>query len=205
MANMLSKLDLSVARFANRMKNSIGKVLSPICKVITLSGDGGIAFIAVSLLLVFFRSTRQAGVVSLLAMAIGTIIANAIIKPLVARQRPFRTTTSLFYKFWMDAGVFPAGGYSFPSGHTTAAMSFAAALFLCLPGGAAGLLFLIPIVMGFTRIYFGVHYATDVLAGMLLGLFCTLLGMLIFNRLLLWDDFSSWISMEGTGIPLPRR
>ena len=191
MAKMLS-CDLSVARFANRIKQSIGRVLSPLCKVITLSGDGGITFIGISLLLVFFRTTRQAGLVSLLAMAIGTVIANAIVKPLVGRKRPFRTTISLFYKFWVDAGVLPAGGYSFPSGHTTAAMSFAAALFLCLPGGWMWLAFLIPIAMGFTRIYFGVHYATDVLAGMVLGLLCTLLGLFIFHRLLLWDAFADW-------------
>ena len=60
-------------------------------------------------------------------------------------------------------------GYSFPSGHTTAAMAFGLSVFLCFKKKWSWVFLLIPLIMGFTRIYFVVHYTTDVLGAILVG------------------------------------
>ena len=84
---------------------------------------------------------------------IGGFLTSSIItqglKRIVKRDRPYITYPFVDKK---DAG----GGYSFPSGHTSASFCTATSL---------SLLFL----NGFSRIYLGVHYPTDVLAGAVIG------------------------------------
>ena len=87
----------------------------------------------------------------------------------VARARPFADVDSEYYSFWKAAGSLAVSDYSFPSGHTTAAMAFGASLFLVFDKRYSWAFLLIPVLMGFTRIYFGVHYTTDVLGGMIVG------------------------------------
>ena len=125
-------------------------------------------------------------------MAIGTVIANAIVKPLVGAQAPLPHHHLAVLQVLVDAGVLPAGGYSFPSGHTTAAMSFAAALFLCLPGGWMWLAFLIPIAMGFTPHLLRRALRHRRARGHGAGAAVHAAGLFIFHRLLLWDAFADW-------------
>ncbi len=165
----ISQLDLWAAESAHGLLSACGGWLTPVLKVITLSGNGGAIFLALSLLFLIFRRTRKLGATGLIALAVGAVLTNLLLKNLVARPRPFADPDSVFFTFWTEAGSLEEGGWSFPSGHTTAAMAFATALFLRENKKISWLAFLIPLLMGFTRIYFGVHFATDVLAGLLVG------------------------------------
>ena len=106
--------------------------------------------------------TRRCGTAILLAMALGLILGNGILKNLIARPRPFITYTEL-------VPLVQVGGYSCPSGHTLASFTAAAAVFSFYkkPGAAA---LLLAALIGFTRLYVGVHYPTDVLFGAALGI-----------------------------------
>jgi undecaprenyl-diphosphatase len=106
---------------------------------------------------------RRAAVSGLESLAVTALVANAIVKPLGGRRRPDQ-----------DPNVPPArrislpGSHSFPSGHTAAAVSFAAGVGRVMPSGGVALYSLAALV-GYSRVHTGVHYPGDVLAGALLG------------------------------------
>lgn len=132
----------------------------------TSLGDAGVLFIAVAVLMLCFKRTRKTAITAFLALVIGFVCTNLILKLLVARPRP-----------WLDvAGLIPlineSDPNSFPSGHTTCAFAFASALWHVAPSAwmkwsalAAAVL------MGYSRLHVGVHYPSDVLTGVLVGCF----------------------------------
>ena len=103
--------------------------------------------------------------------AVSVLLTEVLLKNIVGRARPFADESSVFYTYWTDAGSLPAGGYSFPSGHTAAAMAFATALFFSFRKDLSWLFFLLPLAMGFSRVYFQEHYLTDVVASFAVGFF----------------------------------
>ena len=172
MLNVLTftnSFDHTIAKWANDVFQSTNEILSPLLKLITNLGNMGFIFIMISLIMIFFKKIRKIGMIVLFSIAIGFVLTNLILKNVVARPRPFIDETSDYYLWWKEAGSMIESGYSFPSGHTTAAMAFGLSLFLCFKKKWSWVFLLIPLIMGFTRIYFVVHYTTDVLGAILVG------------------------------------
>lgn len=172
MINLLiftNSFDYTIAKLANDVFQSTNEILSPLLKLITNLGNMGFIFILISLIMIFFKKTRKIGVIVLFSITIGFVFTNLILKNVVARPRPFIDETADYYLWWKEAGSMIESGYSFPSGHTTAAMAFGLSLFLCFKKKWSWVFLLIPFIMGFTRIYFMVHYTTDVLGAILVG------------------------------------
>ena len=97
----------------------------------------------------------------------GGFILSAIVtqamKKIIKRERPFHTYSFIKQR---DAG----GGYSFPSGHTSAAFCTATSLSLLFPKWyVIAPAYLYASAVGYARMYQGVHYPTDVLAGAIVG------------------------------------
>lgn len=172
MLNLLTftnSFDHTIAKWANDVFQSTNEILSPLLKLITNLGNMGFIFIMISLIMIFFKKIRKIGMIVLFSIAIGFVFTNLILKNVVARPRPFIHETSDYYLWWKEAGSMIESGYSFPSGYTTAAMAFGLSLFLCFKKKWSWVFLLIPLIMGFTRIYFVVHYTTDVLGAILVG------------------------------------
>lgn len=110
-----------------------------------------------------FKRTRKTGVLSLLSMGLEILLVNVALKNLIGRERPFQKIDGL------EILCHRPHDYSFPSGHT--AISFAAATAVFLGGykKLGALLLLYAVLVGFSRMYLGVHYPTDVIAGALIG------------------------------------
>lgn len=142
-------------------------------------GDNGLMFLFISALLLCFKRTRRAGILGFIALAIGALTTNVVLKHLVSRQRPYVTDPSLVPL------IFTNDMNSFPSGHSTAAFASATAWFMGLGRRCRwrAALFALPLLMAFSRMYVGVHYPTDVLAGLLIGVAAGLLAYLLWRWL----------------------
>ncbi len=131
---------------------------------ITHLGDAGLIWIAIGVVMLFFKKYRKCGIMVLISLALCAVLTSGVIKPLVGRLRPFHIKEMVPY-------IAPPSGYSFPSGHTSSSFTAAFSIFLCHKKEGAAALFL-AVLIAFSRLYFYVHFPTDVLAGALLGVLC---------------------------------
>ena len=164
--------------FWHSVAESIGLIFTPIMEAVSLTGTGGICMIILALLLLCFPKTRKSGLCIAFAIAIGAIITNAALKPLVARTRPYEAS-SVFREYWQFVGAHSESDLSFPSGHTTATV--AAMLALVFSGGKKYLYPAVPyiVLMCVSRNYLVAHYATDIIAGFIIGAVAAILAALI--------------------------
>lgn len=103
-----------------------------------------------------------------------TAAATSAVKNIVRRPRPYKCCPDTL------RCLQPVTGFSFPSGHTSFAFSAATSLSLLYPKWyVVAPAYLWAASVGFSRLYIGAHYPTDVLAGALLGTTCALLTHLL--------------------------
>ena len=153
------------------LQSAFGDVIFPI---ITLFGEFGIFWIAIALVLIIIPKTRKIGLGMGLALLLGVILCNAIMKPLAARIRPYAyllehdgIKIQLIVKEMWD--------YSFPSGHTIAC--FEAAVVLRKYTKKWGIpAIILAILVSFSRLYLFLHYPTDVLVSVVLGILIAFLA-----------------------------
>ncbi len=132
--------------------------------LITVLGNGGIFWIAVSVVFLLIPKYRKAGLAMGIALLMGLVVCNLTLKPLCARIRPYD-----FYGEAMQLLVATPHDFSFPSGHTIA--SFEAATALALHNKKLGIPALILAgLIAFSRLYLYVHYPTDVIVSIGLGI-----------------------------------
>ena len=141
--------------------------LNPLVEFYTSLGNAGLLWIVLSVGMLCFPKTRKAGILALLAMGLGLLCTNVALKHLVGRTRP-----------WIDvAGLIPlvqeGDPNSFPSGHTCAAFAAGLVWWRALPWQSGRILAVVlAVCMGLSRLYVGVHYPSDVLAGAVVGALC---------------------------------
>lgn len=148
-----------------------GGVFTPLFKFITFLGNGGWAFIVLAVICLLFKKSRKVGLAIGVSLMLGGILTNVILKNLVDRTRPFFADEK-YREFWQCAGALKVGESSFPSGHATATATAMTALFLTANKKWSWLGFILVAVMCLTRVYFTVHYTTDVIAGAIIGGIC---------------------------------
>lgn len=144
-------------------------VLDALAVFLNYAGEHGEIWIAFTLLLLLFRRTRKAGCAMATALVLYLVAGDCILKPLFARPRPCDIRPEMLTL------VARPHGWSFPSGHT--ASGFAAAFALWFQNRRLGVPALVlAAFIGFTRLYLYVHFPTDILGGIALGLAAGALG-----------------------------
>ncbi len=142
---------------------------------ITHLGDAGYFWIALGLVLLIPKKTRKSGFAILIALLCDLVLCNMILKPLVARPRPFaiQEITLLIPK---------PGEFSFPSGHTAGSFTAVFALFFRKEKKLWPACMVLASLIAFSRMYLYVHYPTDILGGIVVGLICGFVGNLLVSK-----------------------
>ena len=157
----LLELEFSILYFIQGLHTPF---LDRFMTAVTSLGDKGWFFIVLGIILFCFKRTRKMGAAVLLSLAAGGLIGNVVLKNLVMRDRPC----------WIDESVRlliqNPKDFSFPSGHTLASFETAVSIFLYNRKWGVPVIVLASVI-ALSRLYLFVHFPTDVLSGMALGIF----------------------------------
>jgi len=139
------------------------KFLDAIMVFITSLGDAGILWIFIALILLVTKKYRKYGMIIAASLLLGLLIGNILLKNLVGRERPFASREDI------ELLIHAPRDFSFPSCHTLSSFAAAGSIYyMNKRWGLAALI--IAALIGLSRLYLYVHFVTDVLAGMLIGL-----------------------------------
>lgn len=137
-------------------------ILTNIMKIITFLGSALSIILLTVLLIIVVKGKRNK--ILILINVIVTTLLNQLLKNVFQRGRPFDS-------------IIEESGYSFPSGHSMVSMAFYGFLIYLVyksnikyKGLIVGLLSVLIVLIGISRIYLGVHYPTDVIGGFTLSL-----------------------------------
>ncbi|MDR2090153.1 MAG: phosphatase PAP2 family protein [Clostridiales bacterium] len=156
----LNEFELGILRWIQEVFQSA--FLDTAMPYITKLGDGALVYVVCVIVLLCFKKTRKIGVAIGIAMLLELLVVNVAMKPLFARTRPYDAS---------EVGLLieKPSDYSFPSGHTAGFFAFAVTVLLFdkrfgIPA------VVIACFVALSRLYLFVHYPTDVLAGLIIGI-----------------------------------
>lgn len=149
--------------------------LDALMPVITHLGHG-VVWTILGLIFIFTKKYRFNGICIITALTVTVIISEFIIKPLVLRERPYMLNPEF-------ALLIPEpSGTSFPSSHTSTSFASALQFFgINRKAGIAALIF--AAIIAFTRLYLYVHFPTDILGGIILGILMGLATIFISEKI----------------------
>jgi undecaprenyl-diphosphatase len=152
--------------------------LTPLFWALSYSGLTQIQALVALVLLRWERTKHYTLPLLVTLLVSGTLIAQ-VVKKLVPRERPSNLAISVPQEEWL--------ANSFPSGHTTTSFAFATMLLLMTWGSRNAWIgrwaMVWAVAVGVSRVFRGVHWPTDVMAGACAGVFGACLVYLILRRL----------------------
>lgn len=177
MFETITTVDLKILDFiAEYIKCGFLDKLMPI---ITKLGDHGIVPIAIAIVLICIPKTRKTGIAMGIAFALGGLFGNVLLKNIIGRVRPYDAVSGI------ELLVPVLSDFSFPSGHTLVCFE-AATVLLKREKRSVGITALIlAVLVAFSRLYLYVHYPSDVIAGILLGILFGLTGNFIAEKIII--------------------
>lgn len=161
--------------FLYALQNIHNPVLDKIMIVLSTIGDAGLLWIGVAILLICMKKYRKCGLQVAVAMLLTFIVGNLILKNMIHRDRPC----------WIDPSITllvkSPSDYSFPSGHSMNGFTASVSILLCdkklgIPA------VILATAIAFSRLYNFVHFPTDVIAGIVIGIVSALFVNYLFQR-----------------------
>ena len=145
---------------------------------ITHLGDDGIRWIALGIALLFCKKTRPIGFTMLVSLLFDWLLINVSLKGLIGRARPFVVNEDI-----VTLIAKPSPYRSFPSGHSGGSFAAMFALAKWTPKKVGIPAIILATLVALSRLYVGVHYPTDIIAGCIVGWVCSVLA----HRIVMWS------------------
>ena len=145
-------------------------ILDSLMCMITKLGNAGAIWIILAVILLLIPKTRKTGAIVVAALAVDIVLCNGILKPFIGRIRPCDINTSI------QLLVARPDDFSFPSGHTAASFAAVAALYFAGEKMLWKPALILSCFIAFSRLYLYVHYPTDILGGIVVGILAGYLG-----------------------------
>ena len=173
--NALNTFEIGIL---DSIQNLFGcKFFDIIMPIFTKLGDGGVFWITIAVIMLFFKSTRKTALTMGMALVMGLLVCNVALKPLVGRIRPYNVNPE--FTLLIDR----LSDFSFPSGHTVASFEAAVTLMICERRRFGYWALILAFVIAFSRLYLYVHYPTDVLTSIILGSLFAVISYFAVNAL----------------------
>lgn len=169
----LQNLEIYILDFIqNNIRNP---VLDPILIFITYLGNKGAIWIIISLLLIISKKYRTYGFITLISLILSFLICNFTLKPLISRQRPYTIYEDMLLL------ISTPKDFSFPSGHTMSSFAATITIFYC--NRRFGFFALVlAVLISFSRMYLYVHYPSDILISIPLGILTGYISILVWRK-----------------------
>ncbi|MGH4118166.1 phosphatase PAP2 family protein [Clostridium sp.] len=151
-------------------------LLDKLMTIITWMGNGGLVWSVLSIFLIYSNDYRMLGYRVIISLILTAIVGEGIIKHLIRRARPF---------IKIDQGTLLISKpmtYSFPSGHAASSFSVVG-VFIIQNSDMSIYIISLAFLIAFSRLYLKVHYTSDVLIGIILGLLCSIVVCSFFNTM----------------------
>lgn len=178
-------MDKTVMEFFQRVVLPSG-VLTHFMYGITAVSEAGLVWVLLAVGFLFHPRTRTLGVAMGVALLCMLLMNNVIIKGAVGRLRPYQ-------RYELDVFITRLTSFSFPSGH--ASSSFAAAVCIVRYSRKWGIAALIlAAVISFSRVYFSMHYLTDILFGAGTGVVYAWIGLWYARKY--WPTHFEWLKVR---------
>ncbi len=174
---MFSKIqqldDLVVKKIAKLHSPFLNRIMI----IFTRLGNGAfIWWITLCFPFLLMKKHRDIGVYLTLALGVTFVVGEIIIKHIIGRMRPSSKLEDeeLIIKRPKD--------YSFPSGHTASSFTAFTVTLICCPPYIFFPVLAVALTIGFSRMYLRVHYLSDVVCGMILGIISGTTCTILFER-----------------------
>ena len=176
-SKVLDSLDDSITK---AMVNSAGNTAIDLTMIIfsTIADIFPFYFspiLIISFIMLIRKKSRKVGAILLVSLVIAMFI-TAQLKALIDRDRPeYEFKPNIWFEYESEPDIARFAG-SYPSGHAVRSSLFAFIIaYMLKPYSIRGirlsyLIWILPIMVGISRVYIGVHYPSDVVGGILLGL-----------------------------------
>ncbi|KLI32512.1 phosphatase PAP2 family protein [Brachyspira hyodysenteriae] len=177
--NIINVFDKTIIEFAHSLHNNY-HILDLFFSLITNLGES-IPLMVFTIILIFIKRTRICGINMAVSLFISILIGAIILKPLIARERPF--TDPIYNEYWIAVGKHLETSFSCPSSHTTASFAVLFPVFLYFNKQYSFIAVLIALLIGFSRVYLVVHYPSDVVFGAFIGITVSSLTYFVFKKI----------------------
>lgn len=160
-------VELSILNWIQSLRTPIGDFIVPL---ITKLGNMGMIWILLTVVLMIPKKTRRSGAILLAALCVDLILCNGILKNLIGRIRPCDVNSQV------QLLIARPHDFSFPSGHTASSFAAVAALYLAGEKKLWKPALALAVLIAFSRLYLYVHYPTDIIGGVVVGLAAGYIG-----------------------------
>lgn len=180
------EFDSTLLNYFHELQVNYGNILTPIARVLAVIGDFPVLLIGwLGFALFFILKDKRVGMMMCGTVIIGAFLTTIILKNIVYRPRPYLSDIEAYKTYWQVFNLKVDWDTSFPSGHACAAMGgILALIYTSKRKGLAAIGLLYPLIMGASRIYFCVHYPSDILFAYVTAFIASLLCFPAYNLLM---------------------